>query len=275
MSNQSSSNEPIFETSPEEDGNSGTGSGNILTGNTTDHRRAIMFVAALLYGIFARAVLYNISITFREVIFPAIVGLAVFELLFRTRRRLSLKTLPVYIVVVTFLGQILYSLLYQFSYPGGIWNPLVSLTFLFTELPYGLYFLIESSVVTGLAYYLIKMYRKDDWETRDVALPPADSNGPTSPESVTDLLSFVRRYKQQLWGFFGWFVIASLIAPFSFGLITTPLTVVYLIKYGLSKDKKGVAGGLLVAVSINFVVSLMRNMQFNATCFIPFYFDVF
>jgi len=96
----------------------------------------------------------------------------------------------------------------------------------------------------------------------------------TPPEPVTGLPGFVRRYRQQLWGFFGWFVIASLIAPFSFGLITTPATVICLIVFGLSKTRKGLAGGMLIAVALNFFVSLVRGLSFNATCFIPFYLDI-
>jgi len=89
------------------------------------------------------------------------------------------------------------------------------------------------------------------------------------------LLEFYENYKKPIWGFFGWFLIASILSPVSLGLIITPFTIFVLIMFGFSKKDKSIAGGILVAVSINFVVSLMRNMQFNATCFIPFYVDVF
>ena len=90
-------------------------------------------------------------------------------------------------------------------------------------------------------------------------------------EPVTDLASFARRYNQQILGFIGWFVIASMIAPFSLGLITTPATVICLLIFGLSKTRKGLAGGILAAVSLNFLVSLLYGLSFNGICFMPFY----
>ena len=85
---------------------------------------------------------------------------------------------------------------------------------------------------------------------------------------------FFTLYQQQIWGFIGWFVIASLLAPISFGLITTPVTIICLIAFALSKTRKGLAGGILLAVAINFVISLIRGLSMNATCFIPFYIDM-
>lgn len=101
---------------------------------------------------------------------------------------------------------------------------------------------------------------------------PADS--PESPEPVEKQeQDFFTRNRQQLAGFFGWFAVASLLAPFSFGLLTTPLTIIFLLAYGFSKKSKGVAGGILWAVGLNFVVALMRGLNLNAMCFIPFYFN--
>lgn len=92
------------------------------------------------------------------------------------------------------------------------------------------------------------------------------------PESVTDIGSFLTRYKQQIAGFLGWFVIASLLAPISFGLITTPATLICLLLFARSKTSKGIAGGILTAVALNFVISLARGLSLNGFCFMPFYY---
>lgn len=215
-----------------------------LSANTTNHRRALMFVVSEIWGIFALLVFYRVSLTIYDVIFPPLVGLVVFEFLFRTRKWLSLRTLPLYIVAVFLLGQGLYSLL-----------------------------------LPGIAYYLIKVYRQEDWGTQKDGVASGASNEPIGvPEPVTPAIgfsSFVNRYKQQIWGFVGWFVLASLFAIRSFGLITTPATIICLIVFGFSKTRKGLAGGILVAVSLNLVISLVRGLYSNALCFIPFYYTGF
>ena len=92
------------------------------------------------------------------------------------------------------------------------------------------------------------------------------------PEPVTDISSFLRRYNQQIAGFIGWFALASLLAPMSFGLITTPATLICLLLFARSKTSKGIAGGILTAVALNFVISLARGLSLNGFCFIPFYY---
>jgi hypothetical protein len=97
------------------------------------------------------------------------------------------------------------------------------------------------------------------------------------PEEGNTASKFFVLYKQQIWGFIGWFVIASILAPVSFGLITTPATVICLIALGLSKNhnRKGIAGGILAAVALNFLVSMVRGLSTNAWCFMPFYINTF
>ncbi len=96
------------------------------------------------------------------------------------------------------------------------------------------------------------------------------------PEPVTDISSFPGRYKQQIAGFIGWFVIATFLSGGSvWGLITTPATVLALILYTTSKQSRGVAGGILIAVALNFVVSLVRGLSLNAWCLIPFYNNIY
>lgn len=95
---------------------------NTLLANTTNHRRIIMFFASMFYSMFASLVFYDLPLTVREFIIPPIVGLPVFELLFRTNKWLNLKTLPVYIIANTLFSQIVYGILYSISYGAG-WNP--------------------------------------------------------------------------------------------------------------------------------------------------------
>lgn len=265
------SNEPAFAPPPEEGGGSNAANRNFLTANTTNHRRAIMLIAAMLYGVFMSVVVYKTPLTFREIIFPPIVGLVVFEFMFRARNRLTLATLAAGIVIVLFASTVMYGILYSVSYGSFFWSPVIAFTSLFTEFPYNLYALLEAATVTTLAFYLIKAYRKESWQVHELVSTPADASAP--PEPVTGLPGFLRRYDQQIGAFFGWYVVASLLVPFSFGLITTPLTIILMIGFGLSKTRKGLAGGILVAVALNFVVSLIQGLNLNAVCFIPFYFD--
>lgn len=107
--------------------------------------------------------------------------------------------------------------------------------------------------------------------------PQVVGNGSGSvspPQAVTDPPSFFRRYQQQTLAFIGWYVIASILAPVSFGLITTPATLIALLVFGLSKDKKRIAGGILVAVAFNFLMSLILGSFLGAVCFVPFYYNV-
>lgn len=110
--------------------------------------------------------------------------------------------------------------------------------------------------------------------SQDDSKPPEDKSPdlPNPPEHSSDLLSFPARYKQQIIGFLGWFVLASMVAPFSFGLITFPATLICLLLFARSKGSKGVAGGILAALTLNFVASLVRGLSMNAFCFVPFYY---
>lgn len=244
---------------------------NWMTANTTNHRRIIMFAASEFWGIFALLVFYRVPLTLRDLIFPPLVGLLVFEFLFRTRKYLNLATLPLYLIVIVPVSHLLYGMLYSVSFTGG-WSLTGSLESLLFEFPYNVYFLLDTSVVVGIAYTLIKHYKQEGWETQKVDTAPEAGNDPIGvPQPVTDLSSFISRYQQQIWGFAGWFLLATFLTPWSFGLISTPVTIICLIAFGLSKARKGIAGGILAAVSLNFAISLVRGLQMNAWCFMPFF----
>lgn len=246
---------------------------NFLSANPTNHRRAIMLVVTLAWGVFMTLVVYKTPLTIREFIFPPVVGLVVFEFLFRTRERLRLVTLPLYILIVLLVSEILYGILYNVSF-GSVWSPMATFQYLLSEFPYNLYALLDASIVTGLAYYLVKIYRNEAGAMMEHQPTQEVSNTPIFEEGPMTFEKWLNKNLQQVWGFVGWFVLATLIAPFSFGLITTPATVICLLAFGFSKQRKGVAGGILVAVSINFFISLVRGLQMNAWCFMPFYINM-
>lgn len=164
-----------------------------LSANTTNQRRMIMFVVTAIWGVFMSLVFYKTPLTFREFIFPPIVGLAVFEFLFRTRERLRPVTLPLYIIVVLFASEILYGILYSVSY-GSAWSPISTFQFLFSEFPYNLYAMIDASAVTGLACYLIKIYRRESWEIPAPESPPKVNNEPVYDESLLSFRAWLSKY---------------------------------------------------------------------------------
>ena len=103
-----------------------------------------------------------------------------------------------------------------------------------------------------------------------------------TPEPVTDLPSFLRRYQQQLIGFVGWFVLSAIIwIPLSksvdgilLNLFVFPLTIIALIVLGLIKRTRNLALGILLALAVNFVLSLVLGLFYNGICFFPFYIDL-
>ena len=99
-------------------------------------------------------------------------------------------------------------------------------------------------------------------------LPKLDNTS----ETAMGWRGFLARYRQQIQGFIGWYLIATVISSGGlFGLITTPVTLVALIAYANSKKSKGVAGGILIAIALNFFISLLRGLSLNAWCLVPFY----
>ncbi|WKZ54424.1 MAG: hypothetical protein QY324_00040 [Anaerolineales bacterium] len=84
------------------------------------------------------------------------------------------------------------------------------------------------------------------------ATTPAESKSTASLKKTEYLLVVV--------GFILWFVIAGILTPISLGLITTPLTIIALISFGLSKNYKPLALGILVAVGLNFIISLSLGL---------------
>ncbi len=236
---------------------------NFLLANTTNHRRAVMLVAAAVLGAIIVLVLYPGPFAIRVPIESGVMGLLVFEAMFRTRKWLNLKTLILYVVLATIISQFLYGILYGgFSFQG--------LSGVFSVFPYNLYALLEMSVVTGLAYYLIKIYRNEAWAIPESTVDA--SNEPVYENQSLPADGWLQKYSQQIMGFIGWYLIATVLSSGAmFGLITTPVTLIALIVFARSKQSKGVASGILIAIALNFVVSLVKGVSMNGWCLIPFY----
>jgi hypothetical protein len=86
-------------------------------------------------------------------------------------------------------------------------------------------------------------------------------------------------------GFFGWYIINGLLwiiinpgiinggtaVNGGSGCITFPLNLIVLIVFARIKQTHWIAFGILVALALNLVVSLIIGVAFNGWCFIPFY----
>ena len=97
---------------------------------------------------------------------------------------------------------------------------------------------------------------------------------PTRPsENVTGWRGFLTRYRQQIVGFFGWYLVSwSLVRPLGLNLFFLNIIVlIVLIVLALIKGTRSVAGGILIALALNFTISLILGLGLNALCFIPFF----
>ena len=138
---------------------------NSLLANT-NRNRLFMFLAAGFFGIFTSVVFYKIpitSLTIRDPLNTGVIGILIFEFLYRTKRWLNIKTIGFYIIIVVLISQWLYPALYiiENGTLGGELFSLEPFTYLFSTFPYNLFFLIESSVVVSFAYYLIHLGVKE------------------------------------------------------------------------------------------------------------------
>ena len=81
---------------------------------------------------------------------------------------------------------------------------------------------------------------------------------------------FLARYQQQIMGFVGWYLVSwPLVRPLGLNLFL--LNIIALIVLALIKTTRRVAGGILIALALNFTISLILGLRLNALCFIPFF----
>jgi len=245
---------------------------NFFLANTTNHRRIIMALTTMIFGVLMSVLVYEAPLTFREFVFPPVVGLIVFEFIFRTRMYLRPATLPLYSIVVVIVSEIIYGLLYSASYTY-IWSPVSSFQYLFSEYPYNLYALLDAAVMTGMAYYLIKVYRVETWE-----LPPLQSADEVGNEPVVDdgPMTFSRwlaKNQQAIYGFFGWYVINIAIwllagsTPGDYldmniilNLFVFPVNLIVLIILAVRRPTRKIASGIVTALALNLFISLVLGL---------------
>ncbi len=253
--NTDPSNEPVYETPPEsgkdlhEEGENG---GKVPFKNTTNFRRLVMFLASAVMGMLTQFITSLFFDLIGELMFGfvyGIFGLVVFEILFHTRKRWSLKTLSLYVIIITL---VVYFLSYLF---GGL--------FLFRP--------IQIILTAAIAYYLIKVYRMDSW-----VMPESQPKQPRQP------LSRNEKIRDFSIGFIGWWVVnvliwalMSLIGPDSQGIIfmtinlfVFPINVLVLIF--LAFRRRWAALGILATYAVNFVIALIIGLDVNAFCWVPF-----
>jgi hypothetical protein len=112
-----------------------------------------------------------------------------------------------------------------------------------------------------------------DSKQNDSGLPQNPPEPTVFPETATGWRGFLARYRQQLIGFIGWYLIAwALTGLLSFWLFFVSL--VALIFLALIKETRRLAGGILIALALNFVISLILGLGLNAFCFIPFFYPI-
>lgn len=77
-------------------------------------------------------------------------------------------------------------------------------------------------------------------------------------------------------GFLGWFLVNGLIWLFfkdniGLNLLVFPVNLIVLIVLFAVKKNRKYAQGVLAAVGVNLLISLILGLFFNAFCFIPFF----
>ena len=93
----------------------------------------------------------------------ALVGLAIYEILFRTKKWLSARTLPIYIagalLVTPWLAALLVGIEFgQFEYFLSL-KPFTT-TYSAANLLHSLYYALETALLTGIAYRLVRRTQK-------------------------------------------------------------------------------------------------------------------
>ena len=231
--------------------------------NTNIFRRILMFIASGVLGVFTNLLFYQVpvfALTLRDFLNTALVGLFVFELLYQARRWLNLKTLPVFIIPITLISQWLYFALYNIengNFGIGFFLSMEPFQHLFSAFPSNVFFLIESSLVAGIAYYLIHYYK-----------------GGSVP-SEHPIRSKVGDFAI---GFFGWFLAGNLVvALFGFlfysvvlgALGVFALFTLGMIVYLFAQNRYWIGAGIIAALLTNGVFMALLGLGSLFTLFIP------
>ena len=127
-------------------------------------KRLIMMIVAGVISAIITLVLSGRLVISWNLINAALVGLVIYEIMYRTRKWLSPKTLIIYVIAATPISSWLYALLVGIETQQlGYALSLGPLRYLFApaNFPSNLIFFIHTALVTGIAYWLIRKYRID------------------------------------------------------------------------------------------------------------------
>jgi len=129
---------------------------------TINQKRAIVFIAAGVFGTLTSLIVYHAQLSFFsiwEYLYPAIIGLFTFEMVYRARRWLNYLTIPLFAICITMVSQLLYFTFYRIEYSHfqlDLLSYKESLQALFSDFPDNVYFYLETLIVTGFAYWLVE-----------------------------------------------------------------------------------------------------------------------
>jgi len=112
-------------------------------------------------------------------------------------------------------------------------------------------------------------------ESNSAPVPPPAKPKPSLRETVTS--------KPFLIGFFGWYVINGLIwlvfgnpnqseSAIFVNLFVFPVNLLALILFLIIRRTRRMGFGILTALAVNFVISLVLGLFLNGACFIPFFY---
>ena len=103
-------------------------------------------------------------------------------------------------------------------------------------------------------------------ESQPETTPPPKKPGWNWPHFVGGLLGWYA-VNWASWGLVGGFSTGENIIG---NLICLPVNLLVLLILAIIRQTRWVALGILAALAINFAISLLLGLQFNAICFIPF-----
>ena len=100
-------------------------------------------------------------------------------------------------------------------------------------------------------------------------------------EELKDWREWLRKNNQILYGFFGWYLINGLIWLYISSLnqmesifnnlFIFPINLLALIILSVNKRTRKIGLGILIALALNLLLSLIVGLSINGICFIPFY----
>jgi hypothetical protein len=107
-------------------------------------------------------------------------------------------------------------------------------------------------------------------------------NNNTSLDNPKQFQDWLRRNAQILYGFFGWYLINGLIwlllglSPnegynIFVNIYIFPLNLLALIVLSVNKSTRKIGLGVLIALALNLLLSLVVGLGLNGVCFIPFF----